>query len=128
MDKINKINNINNICASKISNWYRRQKLISVLKKLRKFHYYDQLNLLDYFDFEKGLWDHRGLLSDIKIIDERESDLYIDCLSDYCSENEFQDKYSSDDDFSKDTFFECINKDETKNKQTLFQYIMSFFY
>lgn len=117
---------MNNICASKIANWYRQQKLISVLKKYKNFDYYNNLCLLDYFDFKTGLWDHRGLLSDINITNEREYNSDIDYLSDDNDdyfENEYSNVYSSEDDFSKDTFVE-IQKEE----QSLYQYIMSFFY
>ena len=115
-----------NIYASKIANWYRRKKLISVLKKYRNLNNHNELDLLEYFDFETGLWDHRGLLSDINITNEREFDSDIDYLSDNNDnyfEYESSNIYSSEDDFSKDTFVE-IQKEE----QSLFQYIMSFFY
>ena len=110
------------------------------MRKYRNCNNNNELDLLDYFDFETGLWDHRGLLSDINIVRKRQHKSYTDCLSDNsyddnyddysddCSEREYPDSYSSEDEFSKDTSFEHINKDEVTIKQTLFQYIMSFFF
>ena len=111
MNKMNK-----SIYASKIINWYRRIKLIHVLKRYRNFNYNDYLNLMDYFNFTTGLWDYMGLLSDMNIVDFREND------SEYIS-NEI---YSSDDDFSKDTLIENTIEENNDN-QSLFQYAISFF-
>ena len=133
MNKINKINK--NIYASKIINWYRQQKLIYVLKKYRNCFNNYQLNLLDYFDFKTGLWDCRGLLSDIIIINQQDNNTDIDSLSDnsddyyntYDSDKDYINLYSSEDDFSKDNYIENIMEEMEKN-QTFFQYIISFFY
>ncbi len=63
-----------------------------------------------------------------KEITNNSCDYNYDDYSDDCSEKDYPDLYSSEDEFSKDISFEYINKNEVTLKQTLFQYIMSFFY
>lgn len=112
------------IYASKIINWYRRIKLIHVLKRYRNLNYNHYLNLIDYFDFKTGQWDYMGLLSDINIVDFREDE------SEYVSDNFDKlsyEMYSSDDDFSKDTLIENTI-DKKNDNQSLLQYVISFFY
>jgi hypothetical protein len=160
MNKINKIEKINNnnkllqkLSTSKISSWYRRKKLAQALEVYQNFVFKNDIDLAKYFHVEEHIWDHIGLLDDIKIIKKRRG--FLDDLIE-SSDDESNDDESNDDESyqymalptldettpllessheSEDIFDQdfSMTRDYTHggnndNSKSLFQYILSFFF